>query len=219
MGAEYTRGKSRDEPGRAQGPHAPISRPTERAARRGLFRRLVEGLRGTTPPAGSGDPLKLGRYRILHRLGQGGMGIVFAAEDESLGRRVALKTIPRSDESARKRFRREARAAAGVNHPNVCQVYEIGEDCGPALHRDGAARGRAARRAAEARADVAGRGAAARQGMLSALQALHDAGTLHRDLKPSNAFLTPHGVKLLDFGLARPLPRRADAGARRRHAS
>ncbi len=58
------------------------------------------------------------------------MGIVFAAEDESLGRRVAVKTIAEPDESARKRFRREARAAAGVNHPNVCQVYEIGEDGG-----------------------------------------------------------------------------------------
>ncbi len=58
------------------------------------------------------------------------MGVVFAAEDESLGRRVAVKTIAEPDESARKRFRREARAAAGVNHPNVCQVYEIGEDGG-----------------------------------------------------------------------------------------
>jgi len=58
------------------------------------------------------------------------MGVVFAAEDASLGRRVAVKTISEPDESARKRFRREARAAAAVNHPNVCQVYEIGEDGG-----------------------------------------------------------------------------------------
>ncbi len=89
---------------------------------RGLIRLLVDRLRGATPQVASGGPQQLGRYRILHRLGQGGMGTVFAAQDDSLGRRVAVKTITESDESARKRFRREARAAAGVNHPNVCQV-------------------------------------------------------------------------------------------------
>ena len=111
-------------------------------SRKGVLRRLIaglvpgnrsavrRGLRGATPPPAAGDPRRLGRYRILHRLGQGGMGIVFAAEDESLGRSVAVKTIAEPDDSARKRFRREARAAAGVNHPNVCQVYEIGEDGG-----------------------------------------------------------------------------------------
>ena len=87
------------------------------------MRRLLDGLRGPS----TGSPGRLGRYRILHQLGQGGMGTVFAAEDESLGRQVAVKTITEPDESARKRFRREARAAAGVNHPNVCQVYEIDE--------------------------------------------------------------------------------------------
>jgi hypothetical protein len=105
-------------------------RLSEGSSRKGLLRRLVDGLRGTPPPPATGDPRQLGRYRILHRLGQGGMGIVFAALDETLGRKVAVKTIAEPDESARKRFRHEARAAAGVNHPNVCQVYEIGEDGG-----------------------------------------------------------------------------------------
>jgi eukaryotic-like serine/threonine-protein kinase len=173
---------------------APGSRPTDR-----------KGLRGETPPPGS--PGRLGRYRILHRLGQGGMGVVFAAEDESLGRRVAVKTITEPDESARKRFRREARAAAGVNHPNVCQVYEIGEDGGQLFIAMELLAG-------ESLTDRLARGPLATaetialgRGILAALQALHATGIVHRDLKPSNVFLTPHGVKLLDFGLAHPLPR------------
>src|SRR5262245_19534432 len=105
-------------------------RPTPSAGspRKGLLRRLLDGLSGAEDS--SELPRRLGRYRLLHRLGEGGMGIVYAAEDEALGRRVAVKTIGEADASARRRFQREARAAAGVNHPNVCQVYEIGEDAG-----------------------------------------------------------------------------------------
>ena len=163
----------------------------------------------------SGDPRRLGRYRILHRLGQGGMGVVFAAEDESLGRRVAVKTIAEPDDSARKRFRREARAAAAVNHPNVCQVYEIGEDGGQLFIAMELLEGeplvdRLAPRPAPG-------GGGARAGPIHARGARRRCtrrGVVHRDLKPSNVFLTPHGVKLLDFGLARPLPQGADAVAR-----
>jgi serine/threonine protein kinase len=185
------------------------------SSRKGMLRRLIEGLapgsrgaarvRGETPTPGAAG--RLGRYRILHRLGQGGMGVVFAAEDESLGRRVAVKTIAEPDESARKRFRREARAAAGVNHPNVCQVYEIGEDGGQLFIAMELLEG-------ESLTDRLARGPlptaeaiALGRGILGALQALHATGIVHRDLKPSNIFLTPHGVKLLDFGLARPLPK------------
>jgi serine/threonine protein kinase len=178
------------------------------SSRKGVLRRLLDGLRGETPaPGAAGEPRRLGRYRVLHLLGRGGMGIVFAAEDESLGRRVAVKMIAEPDESARKRFRREARAAAGVNHPNVCQVYEIGEDGGQLFIAMELLEG-------ESLTDRLTRGpmpvaeaVALGQGMLAALAALHASGVVHRDLKPSNAFLTPHGVKLLDFGLARPLPR------------
>jgi len=183
-------------------PHLP-----EGSSRKGLLRRLVDGLRGATPPPAAGDPRRLGRYRILHRLGQGGMGIVFAAEDESLGRKVAVKTIAEPDESARKRFRREARAAAGVNHPNVCQVYEIGEDAGQLFIAMELLEGESlADRLKRGPLSVAEAITLARQ-MFEALAALHGSGSLHRDLKPSNTFLTSHGVKLLDFGLARPLPR------------
>jgi serine/threonine protein kinase len=181
--------------------------PSAGSARKGLLRRLVDGLRGTTPPPAPGDPQRLGRYRILHRLGQGGMGIVFAAEDESLGRKVAVKTIAEPDESARKRFRREARSAAGVNHPNVCQVYEIGEDGGQLFIAMELLEGESlSDRFKRGTLSVAETVALAHE-MLAALAALHASGTLHRDLKPSNTFLTSHGVKLLDFGLARPLPR------------
>src|SRR5690348_7577192 len=77
-------------------------------------------------------PDHIGRYRIARKLGEGGMGVVYAAEDERLSRPIAIKTIreARSDEQARKRLWREARAAASVNHPNVCHIYEIGEEDG-----------------------------------------------------------------------------------------
>src|SRR5262249_48826669 len=133
-------------------------------------------------------------------------GVVFAAQDESLGRRIALKTIVAMDPSSRERFRREARAAAAVNHPNVCQVYEIGEDSGQMFIAMELLEGESlAERLKKGPMPVEEAGKLAR-GILAALQALHDAGTLHRDLKPSNVFLTRHGVKLLDFGLARPVP-------------
>ncbi len=177
------------------------------SSRKGLVRRLLDGLRGSSAPRSTETPARLGRYRVLHRIGQGGMGVVFAAEDESLGRRVAVKTITEPDESARKRFRREARAAAGVNHPNVCQVYEIGEDGGQLFITMELLSG-------EPLSERLARGpvpldesVSLGRGTLAALQALHETGIVHRDLKPSNVFLTPHGVKLLDFGLARPLPK------------
>jgi serine/threonine protein kinase len=195
---------SQDEPRNGRTPSL-VPEPS----RQGLLRRLFGGLRSATAPKsgnGSGERKRLGRYRLLHQLGRGGMGIVFAAEDESLGRRVAVKTISEPDESARKRFHREARAAAGVNHPNVCQVYEIGEDGGQLFIAMELLVG-------ESLADQLGRGpvpvadaVGLGRGILAALEALHASGIVHRDLKPSNVFVTPHGVKLLDFGLARPLP-------------
>ncbi len=177
-------------------------------SRRGLLRRIMDGLR---PPssrgAAVGEVSTLGRYRLLERIGQGGMGIVFSAEDESLGRRVAVKTIAEPDESARRRFRREARAAAAVNHPNVCQVYEIGEDSGRLFIAMELLAGESLAARLARGALPADEALAMARDVLAALEALHASGVVHRDLKPSNVFLTPHGVKLLDFGLARPLAR------------
>jgi eukaryotic-like serine/threonine-protein kinase len=151
-------------------------------------------------------PARIGHYVIAGKLGEGGMGVVYAAHDERLGRRVALKMISSvtNDETARKRFWREARAAASVNHPNICQLYEIGEDNGELFIAMELLEGEAlSTRLLDGPMGVSETipiGLA----ILAALSALHRRGIVHRDLKPSNVFLTPHGVKLLDFGLARP---------------
>ncbi|MGO9256918.1 MAG: serine/threonine-protein kinase [Bryobacteraceae bacterium] len=148
-------------------------------------------------------PQTIGHYRIVCRIGEGGMGIVYQAWDERLQRAVAIKTI-RGVETAevRKRLWREARSLARVNHPNVCQLFDACEDGenlflvlelleGESL----AGRLVAGPLATSETVQIA------RQ-VLVALGALHGLGIVHRDLKPSNVFLTPHGVKLLDFGLA-----------------
>jgi serine/threonine protein kinase len=151
-------------------------------------------------------PDRLGRYRIVRKVGEGGMGIVYAAYDERLDRTVAVKTMSglTNDETARTRFWREARAAARVNHPNICQIYEIGEDADELFIAMELLSG-------ESLSDRLGRGPMSASDVvpigleiLAALAALHACGVVHRDLKPSNVFLTAHGVKLLDFGLARP---------------
>jgi serine/threonine protein kinase len=149
----------------------------------------------------------IGYYRVDRMLGQGGMGTVYAAHDEQLGREVAIKTIreDQADPASRERLWREARAAAAVTHPNVCHVYEVGEDDDTIYLVMELLTG-------EPLSDRIERGTVPVQeaipvglGTLAALEALHARGIVHRDLKPGNVFLTPHGVKLLDFGLARGL--------------
>jgi serine/threonine protein kinase len=146
----------------------------------------------------------IGRYKIIGRLGEGGMGFVYEAWDDRLGRAVAVKMIrsTQHDALARERFWREARAAGALSHPNICHIYEIGEDDDDLFIA-------MERLTGESLAERLKRGALAPQeaaqvalGALDALEAVHARGLLHRDLKPSNVYLTPHGVKLLDFGLA-----------------
>src|ERR1051326_7554244 len=149
---------------------------------------------------------RIGPYRIVRKLGEGGMGVVYAAEDERLHRAVAIKTIRDvSDSSVRERFMREARAAASLSHPNVCQLFDIGDTEGtPFLVMellDGESLAERLARGALPLAEAL-RVALA---ILTALDALHTRGFVHRDLKPSNVFMTGYGVKLLDFGLAREL--------------
>jgi tetratricopeptide (TPR) repeat protein len=134
------------------------------------------------------------------------MGRVLLAEDDALRRKVALKTLKRKDKSSERRFLREARAAARISHPNVCPIFEVGKERGrPYLAMELLSGETLARRLLRGplspteTLDLA-------EDLLAALGALHDAGVVHRDLKPSNLFLTPHGGKLLDFGLARELP-------------
>ena len=183
---------------------------------RGGFRAFYEWLTGATSSqpsstvttAFSGEilPARIGRYAIERKLGEGGMGVVYAARDDRLERTIALKTLSAlaNDGTAQQRLWREARAAASVNHPNVCQIYEIGEDGGRLFIAmellDGEALAERLRRGPLSTAEAVPIGL----GILAALSALHARGIVHRDLKPSNVFLTAHGVKLLDFGLARP---------------
>ena len=155
----------------------------------------------------SAIPERIGPYEITGKLGQGGMGVVYSANDTRLHRPVALKMILDSgyDEDCRKRFLREAQAAARVTHPNICRLYDIGEiDSRPYVVME--------LLEGESMLVRLGRGpmplAEAIQitlSVLSALAALHKSSFVHRDLKPSNVFLSTQGVKLLDFGLAKPI--------------
>ena len=157
----------------------------------------------TAPPP---VPDRIGRYKIERKIGEGGMGVVYAARDERLDRTVALKTIRGEiDDTSRKRLWREARAAAGISHPNICQLYEVEETAeGLVMAMELLAGEPLGARVARGPLSPADTSSIALQ-VLDALDALHSRGVIHRDLKPSNLFLTPHGVKLLDFGLARPI--------------
>jgi tetratricopeptide (TPR) repeat protein len=170
---------------------------------------LLRWLLGARDPAEPDAelPRRIGRYRVVRQLGEGGMGRVLLAQDEALRREVAVKVLKRTDRSSRRRFLREARTAARVSHPNVCPIFEVGEESGrPFLAMEllaGETLSSRLRRGAlppEEALDLAA-------DVLAALGALHDAGIVHRDVKPSNVFLTPHGGRLVDFGLARALPR------------
>ena len=168
------------------------------------------------PPAGAVSPAsapgpgrgeRIGHYRLVRRLGEGGMGVVHEAFDERLERRVALKLLRHdaADPSAEERLIREARVAARVVHPLICQVYDLGEvDGRPFIAMelvDGESLAERLARGPLPPADALRTAAA----ILDALAVLHGHGIVHRDLKPSNVFLCRSGIKLLDFGLARPL--------------
>lgn len=153
-------------------------------------------------------PECIGPYKVLSKVGEGSMGVVYKAHDKRLDRVVALKVIRgfQSDPSRRLRFWREARAAAQVSHPNACRIYDIIEENDCLFLVMELIEG-------ESLANRMQRGPLPAQeasqivlGMLSALEAFHKAGIVHRDLKPSNVTLSSQGTKLLDFGLAKQSP-------------
>src|SRR6266567_7398100 len=151
---------------------------------------------------------KLGPYEIVSALGAGGMGEVYRAWDTRLERTVAIKILPShlsSNPEAKQRFDREARSISSLNHPNVCQLYDVGSHDGTSYlvmeYLEG-----------ETLADRSRKGALPLEQVLKygldiceGLEKAHESGVIHRDLKPGNIMLTKSGAKLMDFSLAKPV--------------
>jgi len=153
------------------------------------------------------EELRISRYRILRPLGSGGMGEVYAAEDERLRRKVAIKLIAAdkaSDSAARQRFEREAQAASALNHPNICTIFEINDHEGqPFLvmeYLEGQDLGKLSAAGPAELSSLLKWGVE----LTDALAAAHSHGIVHRDIKPANVFVNNRGnAKILDFGLAK----------------
>src|SRR2546428_386752 len=158
------------------------------------------------------DALRVGgtiisHYRILQKLGAGGMGEVYLARDTQLGRRVAIKFLPPdsiSDEHAKKRLVREARAAATLDHPHICSIYEVGEADGRSFIAMQYVEGETLEARMKRKPFEMSESLSLATQVADALAEAHAHGIIHRDIKPSNIMLASRGqAKVMDFGLAK----------------
>src|SRR5687767_216300 len=161
---------------------------------------------------------RLGRYRIVALIGAGGMGVVYRAHDEKLGRDLALKVLPpetMADETARSRLIREARTASSLNHPRIAHIYEVGEDQGNLFIAMELIEGGPLSKLIQKGGILAESVLNYAYQIADALAYAHARDVVHRDLKSANVMVTPEGwIKILDFGLAKRLQERPEEDSR-----
>jgi eukaryotic-like serine/threonine-protein kinase len=152
------------------------------------------------------DPSHIGRYEVIHRIGQGGMGTVYLAKDPAIGRQLAIKLLKEEfDEDQRRRFEREARSVGQLESANIVTVYDVGDHAGRPFIAMSFIRGDTLAELIRRREPMPlVRKLRIVEDLCAGLHAAHKAGVVHRDIKPANVMVDPEGVvKILDFGIAR----------------